>query len=52
MALLLPYLLKGLASKVVPDFRAASIMIFSQLAARASLAAKLLSSKPLSVFLP
>jgi hypothetical protein len=45
VAMLLPYMLAGLQKGVAADLRGASIMIFSQLAAKAPLGLKLLSSE-------
>ena len=43
LAMLLPYLLKGLGPDVIADYRAATLMILTQLASKATLSAQLVS---------
>lgn len=45
VAVLLPYLLKGLSADVIPDFRAATYMILVQLATRVTFSIKLVQCK-------
>ncbi|GAB4814939.1 hypothetical protein N2152v2_001985 [Parachlorella kessleri] len=44
LAMLLPYLLKGLGPDVIDDYRAATLMILTQLASKATLSSQLVSA--------